>query len=179
MARDESQLRFMVISAVMGALGLALPIVFHMVGLGSKFLPMLIPLLLNGFLVPWNWAALTGALVPLASALLTGMPPLYPPVAVVMSVEAGLMAAVASGVYRSTRPRLWPAMVAAVAIDRVASFTLTWMVARSLGLPPTLASVTSFLQSLPGVALLLVVVPLAVRSLQKRRSILFSDESEP
>jgi hypothetical protein len=71
----------MATSAVMGAFGFTLPIVFHMVGLGSKFLPMLLPILLDGFLSLLPWAVLTGALVPVAGGLLTGMPPFYPPIA--------------------------------------------------------------------------------------------------
>ena len=81
------------------ALGLTLPVVFHAVGLGSKFLPMLLPLLLNGFLSPLGWALFTGAVTPLTSALVTGMPPLYPPVAAVMSVECMVLAGVARLVY--------------------------------------------------------------------------------
>ncbi len=48
-------LRWMVLNAVIMALGLTLPMVFHAVGLGSRFLPMLLPLLLNGFLSPLGW----------------------------------------------------------------------------------------------------------------------------
>ena len=58
-------LRGMVTSAAMAALGLTLPMAFHAVGLGSKFAPMLLPLMLNGFLSPIPWAVLTGAVVPL------------------------------------------------------------------------------------------------------------------
>jgi len=67
----------MVVSAAMAALALILPIAFHAVGLGSQFLPMLLPLLLNGFLVPLPWALLTGATVPIISSFMTGMPPTH------------------------------------------------------------------------------------------------------
>ena len=40
----NGKLRTMVVSAAMAALALTLPVAFHMVGLGSKFLPMLLPL---------------------------------------------------------------------------------------------------------------------------------------
>jgi hypothetical protein len=61
MQSADSRLRAMVISASMAAMALVLPIAFHAVGMGSKFLPMLLPLLLNGFLVPVPWAVATGA----------------------------------------------------------------------------------------------------------------------
>jgi len=171
----SDRLRAMVVSAVMAALALTLPIIFHAVGLGSKFLPMLLPLLLNGFLVPWPWAVLVGAAVPWISALTTGMPPLYPPVAMVMSCEGAILAGVAAVTYRATRPRLWPALLLAIVADRGASFGLTWWLAARLQLPPAWASLATFAQSLPGVALQLAVVPVVVRRLQKRQGLLFRD----
>jgi len=157
----------------MAALGLTLPVVFHAVGLGSKFAPMMLPLLLNGFLSPFSWAVLTGALVPLVSALFTGMPPLYPPVALLMSCEGALMAGVAAALYRVSRPRIWPALIAAIICGRAAYVALAWFAARWFGLPPAMASLASLMQGLPGIALQLAVIPLVVRALARRRSILF------
>lgn len=171
-------LRSMVMSAVMGAFGITLPIVFHMVGLGSKFLPMLLPILLNGFLSLLPWAALTGALVPVASGLLTGMPPFYPPIALVMSMEGALMAATAAVIYRLSKPRIWPALVVAVVLDRVVSAALMWFMAGRFGLPPAAISAASLIQGLPGVALQLVVVPLAVRGLRARKGMLLPDDDK-
>jgi hypothetical protein len=171
-------LRSMVMSAVMAAFGLVLPIAFHMAGLGSKFLPMLLPILLNGFLSSLPWAVLTGALVPLASGLLTGMPPVYPPIAGVMSIECALMAAAAATVYRLSRPRIWPALIVAMAVDRLASAALMWFIAGRFGLPPAVISLASLAQGLPGIALQLVVVPLAVRGLRARKGILIPDDDK-
>ena len=107
MQSKDGRLRAMVISASMAAMGLVLPIAFHAVGLGSKFLPMLLPLLLNGFLVPLPWAIATGALVPLLSAVTTGMPPLFPPVAFSMSLECAVLSGTAAAIYRG-RPSTAP-----------------------------------------------------------------------
>jgi hypothetical protein len=165
----------MVISAVMAAFGITLPIVFHAVGLGSKFLPMLLPLLLNGFLSSLPWAILTGAIVPPLSGLLTGMPPLYPPVAPAMSVEAALMAAAASAIYRSTRPRIWPALAASIALGRAASVCLTWWIAREFDLPPVVVTAGYLLQGLPGIVLQVVVIPFVLKALAARKGSLFGD----
>ncbi len=166
----------MVMSAVMAAFGITLPMVFHMAGLGSKFLPMLLPILLNGFLSLLPWAALTGALVPVASGLLTGMPPFYPPIALVMSIEGALMAAAAAVIYRLSKPRIWPALVVAVGLDRMVSAGLMWLMAGNFGLPPAVISTASLIQGFPGVALQLVVVPLVVRGIRARKGILLPDE---
>lgn len=175
MAAGEDRLRAIVISASMAALGLVLPVAFHAVGLGSEFLPMLLPLLLNGFLVPLRWAALTGLVVPLLSAVVTGMPPLYPPVAVVLSAEATAMAAVAAAIYGGRR-RLWPALLAAIAAGRVTAVLLTWVLACVFLLPASTTSLAILIQGLPGVALQIAVAPIVVRSLSKRGGVLFSDE---
>jgi hypothetical protein len=169
------RLRWMVVNGVVMALGLVLPIAFHAVGLGSKFLPMLLPLLLNGFVSPLGWALLTGGATPLVSALLTGMPPLYPPVAVTMMAEGMVMAGVARLGYGRGQRRLWPALVAAIVSGRLTALALSFAVARLFGLPPRLSAGASLIQSLPGVALQLAVVPLVLRTINRRRGLLFEE----
>jgi len=170
------RLRLLVLNAAILALALVLPVAFHAVGLGGKFLPMFLPLLLNGFLSPVRWAVLTGGAGPLASSLATGMPPLYPPVALIMSVEGMVLGGVAALVYRAGGRRVWPALVAAVVCGRAAAFALTWILASSFRLPPGMTSAAVLLGGLPGVALELAVVPLALRALSKRDSLLFRHE---
>lgn len=165
-------LRPMVISAAMGALALVLPVVFHSVGLGSRFLPMFLPLLLNGFLVPPRWAALTGFVIPWLSAFATGMPPLYPPIAAVMSAEGatlGLAAAILS-----RRAPLWISLPATICAGRAVTFLLSRALAAAFDLPPLFASVAILIQGLPGVALQITVIPLALRAIQARGGILIS-----
>ncbi len=171
-------LRAMVISAMMAALALVLPVVFHAVGLGNKFLPMLLPLLLNGFLVPVPWAVATGVLVPLLSAVATGMPPLFPPVAFTMSLEGAVLGGLAALLYRGNRARLWTALLAAILAGRASSLAGTWILAQLLHLPPRLTTAAALLQGLPGVVLQLTVVPLVVRQISRRRSLLFSHDAE-
>lgn len=172
-------LQGMVLSAVMAALGLILPMAFHAVGLGSKFMPMVLVLMLNGFISPLPWAMLTGAVVPLASAVLTGMPPLYPPFCLLMSVEMALVSGLAAVLFRLTRRRIWPALIAVIMVDRALSIALAYVLAGKFGLPPRLLSLASFAQGLPGIALQLTVIPLVVRSLSARKGILFRYDHEP
>lgn len=156
----------------MAAVALVLPVAFHLAGFGSKFLPMFLPLLLNGFLVPLPWAVLTGAVVPFISSLTTGMPPLYPPVAAEMALEGAVLGGVAAAIYQSRPNRLWPTLICALVAGRCTGFAAAWGLARVFGLPATFASVAMLIQGLPGVVLQLVVVPLAVRQFQRSRSML-------
>ena len=169
----QERLRLLVINALAMALALVLPPAFHAVGLGSRFLPLLLPLAVNGFLSPARWAALTGAAAPLVSALATGMPPLYPPLALILSVEGMVLGGLAAALYRASGRRLWPALVAAIVCGRAVALVLSWLLAKPLGLPPAVTGAALVLQGLPGVALQLAVVPLVVRTLEARPSILF------
>ena len=168
------KLKTMVLSATMAALALTLPVAFHAVGLGSQFLPMLLPLLLNGFLVPLGWAVGVGLTVPWVSALATGMPPLYPPVAAVVSAEGAAMAAVANLLWRWKR-NVWVALIPAVITGRVVSFGSTWILSEIFDLPPAFAAIAKTVEGLPGVALQIAVIPAALHFLSKRRSVLLED----
>ncbi len=152
-------------SAVCIGLGLAAPIAFHAVGLGSTFLPMFLPILAAGFLLRPVPAGLTGALTPPLSALLTGMPPLMPPVALVMAAE-GLVLGGLTAVLR--RCRRWNAhVVAGVAVlaARLVLVLATMALAPLFGLPARWSALGLVLQGLPGVALLIGGVPLLVAHL--------------
>ncbi|MCS7315783.1 MAG: hypothetical protein RMI94_10915 [Bryobacterales bacterium] len=175
MPLEPIRLRHLVVNAWIMALGLALPVAFHAAGLGSKFTPMLLPLLLNGFLSPWSWAAFTAGLTPLVSALVTGMPPIYPPVALIMSVEASVLAVTACLLDRATRGKVWLATVVAVASGRTTSLALTWLVAGLFELPRQVSVGASLLGGLPGIALQLTVVPVAAQTIRRRPSLLFRD----
>lgn len=169
---SKATLRSMVISAAMGALALALPVAFHAVGLGSRFLPMLLPLLVNGYLSRWPWAVATGLCIPWISALATGMPPLYPPIAAIMSLEGAVLAATAAATARLPLPL---STAIAVAAGRAAALAGTYAAAAWLSLPPGFASLALLLQGLPGVVLQLVVTPLAVAALRRRGGLLFHE----
>ena len=71
------------------ALGLLLPSMFHMIGAGTVFLPMHIPVLLCGMLCGGAYGAAVGAIVPLAAAFLgkrSGNWRLWVPVAIIAAL---------------------------------------------------------------------------------------------
>ena len=86
--------RELAFGGLFGAAAIALPALFHLVQLGHVFMPMYIPLMTLPFFVGWRAAGTTALLVPWLSALVTGMPPLMPPVAPVMSAELAIMAGI-------------------------------------------------------------------------------------
>jgi len=163
-----TQTRHIATGAFFLALALALPVVFHMVGLGRVFLPMLLPVLLAGFVLPWRTAALTGFLAPLLSMLLTGMPPLAPPIAPMMMVELTILGAIPALVYRSWRMGLWPALIAGIVVSRFVNFGMHVCMAEFFHIPGITWGVINLVTGIPGLVLQLVTIPVVIPLLEKR-----------
>ncbi len=151
-------------SGLFGAAALLLPVLFHLIHLGHMFMPMYLPLVALAFFVRPGMAALTAVLVPLISGAATGMPPFYPPIAPVMSVELAAMAMMI-GICRWIFPRS-PALVIlipALVFGRIINAGLMYLVAGCMKLPATFVAGISFLSGWPGMILMLVVIPAIVK----------------
>jgi hypothetical protein len=98
------------------------------------------------------------------------MPPIYPPVAAAMSVEAGVMAIAAASLSRL--PVFWRVGLT-ILCGRMAAFGSSWILAQVFQLPAAFASTAVLIQGLPGVALQLAVVPLLLKRLARREGNLF------
>ena len=157
-------------AALVTALAIALPPVFHAVKLGSVFLPMYLPILAGAFFLPPRWAAIAGAAAPLISAALTGMPPFYPPVALWMTGELAAAGAVVSLVGGSGRRHPVLAVAAGLVAARLVQALLVFGSAMLMELPPRVLTIATFVSSWPGMILALVAVPSAVTPLRRERT---------
>lgn len=152
-----------------GAAALALPAVFHLLHLGHVFMPMYLPLMALAFFATPRISAATSFVVPLLSALITGMPPFYPPVAPFMSVELGLMAALASWAY-SRHPRsVLVVLVPVLLLGRILQAAAGYLLGLLLDLPPAFMSIASVLGGWPGLVLMVAVIPPLVHLLNSHR----------
>lgn len=174
-ARDIS------LAGLLGALGLVLPMLFHLVGLGRVFLPMFIPILMAGLLISPGMAALLGIVVPLLSALLTGMPPLVPPTAILMAIELPVMAMVAHLLYRRWRLHIVIAVVGALVAGKIVTGIEIVTIAPLFGLQKAVIPylIVTTVTSLPGTILNIVVVPLAVKAIERVTLVPPRDPSGP
>ncbi len=156
-------------AGLFGAAALLLPVLFHLIQLGRLFLPMYLPLMTLAFLVRPLPAALTAVITPLLSGAVTGMPPFYPPIAVFMSFELGVMAALLAWV-RTHRPRTnaWLLLAFILALGRAIHLGLVYTFAPLLALPAALVTGISFLTGWPGMLLMLVTVPPIVRIVERQ-----------
>lgn len=151
-------------SGLFGAAALLLPVLFHLIHLGHLFMPMYLPLVALAFFVRPGMAALTAATVPLLSGAVTGMPPFYPPIAPVMSVELAATVMMI-GVCRWSFPSA-PALVIlipALVCGRVINAGLMYLAASCMNLPATFVAGISFLSGWPGMILMLVTIPAIMR----------------
>lgn len=173
-------------------LGLAvlLPSVFHSFGLGPSFLPMHIPVLITGAVLGPGAGFAVGALAPLLSTILTGMPPLAPPVAQLMVPELATYGAAAGwlrarwvsrrllegtggrAVRRLVGEYAW--LSAALILGRLALALSAAAVGPALGLrvSPVAYVQAALLTGLPGLLVQLVVVPILTWQLADRLPIL-------
>jgi len=163
-------------AAMLLALGVLLPQVFHVFGpdAGKLFLPMHIPALLAGLMLGMPGSAV-GLLIPPLSFLITGMPAV--PLVFLMVVELGFYG-LASGVFnkllrsreRGSLPRIVLAVLLAQLCGRAAYAIMLLLFGTLLGLrgvPGPEAVLTAVSIGWPGVLIQLALVPALVRALHK------------
>lgn len=119
---------YLTTAAVLLAIAVLLPMLFHAFGAGNQFLPMHIPALLAGFALPLPYAVLCGALMPVLSSLLTGMPAVFPMMPL-MAVELAVYALCASIFYRKLRWNVYVALLLAMICGRLAAGFMSFLLA--------------------------------------------------
>ena len=164
----------LVLTAVCAALCVVVPIAFHSIpNAGSIFLPMHIPVLLCGMMCSWPFGLACGLIGPLLSSILTGMP--LPAVLPGMMVECAVYGC-ASGIlmrYIRTGSRyadLYLSLVPAMLLGRVISGIVKALILTP-GLSLTAWATASFVTSLPGIAIQLVLIPALILGLERAKLI--------
>lgn len=150
------------------ALALVLPVIFHAVGLGSAFLPMFYSLAAAGFLVAPRAAVVVGVMSPLVSALLTGMPPFYPPTAFIMMAEGLVLTALPALLYQRWKMNALLTMIITMAADRLVLLAAVLLLSRLLELPEGILTTAALLKGLPGTILIILVIPPLVKQMKSK-----------
>lgn len=151
------------------AMGILLPQIFHIIGgptMGGIFLPMHIPVLISGLLLGSFYGTAVGAITPLISFVLTGMPPAAKlPFMFIELAAYGYL----SGIFQAKRCNLYLSLILAQFGGRlVNAFTL--LIAAyllRLDVPPVITVFTSFVTGLPGIVIQLIIIP-AITIILKR-----------
>lgn len=166
----KPDLREVSLASVFGAAALALPVLFHALGLGAAFLPMFLPLSAAGFLLPFRVAGPLAVIVPVVSFVLTGMPPMtVPPTGPIMILELGFLLAANRWLFHRLKLNVFAAAAIATLAERIFYLGLLFLAATVLHLPRLVFSLASLIKSIPGTILLLTAVPGIVTAVRRHR----------
>ena len=161
-------------SGVCLALCMVLPLLTGQIPeIGSKLLPMHIPVLLCGFLCGPLWGLGVGLVAPILRSLIFGMPPLFP-TALAMAFELAAYGCFAVLFYKllpKKLPFLYVALILAMILGRVvwglAMYVLTGISGKGFTMTAFLAG--AFINAWPGILLQLVLIPPVVIALRKAK----------
>jgi len=150
--------------AIFGAAAMLLPVIFHVFHLGSMFMPMYLPLVSLSFFVGPIPATLTALLLPLLSAAITGMPPFYPPIAFIMSIELMTMCGIIALV-RMVLPKMNELiiLIPVLFLGRCIGLGLIYLMAIYMKLPAEYVVGASFFSGWPGIILMIIVIPAIIQ----------------
>jgi thiamine transporter ThiT len=161
-----------VYSGLLLALGLVLPfLTVQIPSLGSKMLPMHIPVLLTGFICGWPYGLIIGFILPIFRSMLFVMPPMFP-TAIAMAFELAAYGAV-TGILFKIFPKknvfiyisliismicgriVWG--VASIFLYRLSGSAFTWKIFMT----------RAIVNAVPGIIIQIVIIPIIVIALKK------------
>lgn len=160
----------LVLSGLLIALGLVLPMAFHLFNAGgSVFLPMHIPVLLGGMILSPIFALLVGVLTPIVSNLLTSMPPLMPMLPI-MIVELGLYGLIASILRKKLNLNVFISLIVSMIIGRIGAGLVVYVMTSVFAVqfaPPIAFVIGGLSKGIPGIIIQLIFIPIIVKALEK------------
>lgn len=160
----------LVLSGLLIALGLVLPMAFHLFKAGGPvFLPMHIPVLLGGMILSPIFALLVGVLTPIVSNLLTSMPPLMPMLPI-MIVELGLYGLVASILRKKLNLNVFISLIISMIIGRIGAGLVVYVMTSVFAVqfaPPIAFVIGGLSKGIPGIIIQLIFIPIIVKAVEK------------
>lgn len=158
------------------ALGIVLPFITGGIPeIGSRLLPMHIPVLLCGFVCGWPYGLVVGFITPLLRSLLFMMPPMYP-VAIAMAFELAAYGALAGIIYKLLPKKdtyVYVTLVLSMLGGRIVWGTLQTILLGfgSNGFSWALFVSGGFVNAAPGIVLQLILIPVLIIALKDARLI--------
>lgn len=166
----------LVLSGLFIALGLVLPFFTAQIpSVGSRLLPMHIPVLISGFVCGWPLGLVVGFVTPLLRSLIFGMPPMFP-TAIAMAFELGTYGLMAGLLYdllpkknSSTYISLILSMIVGRIIWGIASMFLLSLNGKAFTWQMFIAG--SLVNAIPGIILQIILIPIVINNLKKARAL--------
>lgn len=162
-------------SAMFLALAFVMPFLTGQIPqIGAMLCPMHIPVILCGYICGAPWGMTVGFIAPLLRSAILGMPPMFP-TAISMSFELAAYGLLSGLLYRylpKKKLNIYLSLIICMVVGR-----LVWGLAQfiCLGLDTEKFTFTAFytaavIQSLPGIAIQLILIPLLVMVWDKKIS---------
>lgn len=170
---EKNNTKRLIIAGLLLAIGIIVPMIFHTTGIsGTIFLPMHIPVLLGGFLLPPSLALLLGMLTPILNSLITGMPPLFP-MAIIMVFELGIYGLVASFLYRRLELPSVVALIISMVAGRIMAGLVVFILAAffAVKMDPMTFIIGGVTTGIPGIIIQLILVPSLIYSITRYTTI--------
>ncbi|MDP8214850.1 MAG: hypothetical protein RAO92_03050 [Candidatus Euphemobacter frigidus] len=164
----ELYIRDMIWGGVWGALALFLPLLFHPFGLGALLMPLFLPLLIAGCTLHLRVSLVLALFIPLISSLFTGMPPLYPPVALLMVLEGLGMNLWLFLVYQKGRVNIYLSLAGAFLVQRAVRVIVILLAREVIPIPASWLLIPALLWGLPGAIIQVGVIPWIVKTISNR-----------
>lgn len=165
-----NNMKKMILSALFLAMGMILPFFTGQIpAIGSRLLPMHIPVLLCGFVCGWQYGLTVGLITPVFRSLIFTMPKMMP-TAVAMAFELAAYGAVAGFLYAKLPKKkisiyisLLIAMLAGRFVWGLISIPLYGITGGSFSTAIFIAG--AFTNAIPGIILQIIVIPAIVMAL--------------
>ncbi len=164
----------LVLAGLLLALGLVLPFLTAQIPeVGSKLLPMHIPVLLCGFLCGARSGLLVGFVTPLLRSILFGMPIMFP-MAVSMAFELGVYGLAAGLLYQllpKKKSSVYVALVASMICGRIVWGLVSYILFGLNGTAFTweIFAAGAFFNAVPGILIQIVLIPIIILATERYR----------
>lgn len=162
------------------ALGVLIPIAFHMVGSGPALLPMHLPALLAGLFLGPLPGLIVGLSSPVLSCFLTGMPPPLP-LAPIMAGELGVYGLTSGWLHRRQRLSPFVSLLTSMIAGRMTAGLVVAVLAGVFGftqLRPVFFVKAAVTTGLPGIVLQFLLLPPLLGFLEKRYGDIVAGEAD-
>ena len=135
---------------------------------GTTLLPMHIPVFIIGFLCgPW-FGVIGGMLTPLMSSLITGMPPMFPMLPIMMG-ELMTYGLISGLLYKKFKLPIYPSLIVAMLAGRIAyGMVFSVLFTMNNGALQAASVITAVTKGLPGIIVQLVILPPIISIVRRR-----------
>lgn len=162
----------LVLSGFFITLSITLPfITVNIPSIGSRLLPMHIPVLISGFICGAPLGLLVGLISPLLRSIIVGMPPIFP-TAIAMAFELatyGLVSGLLYNILPKRNSSIYISLISSMIIGRI-----IWGITQTILLGLSGNTFTwqmfiagSIINAIPGIILQIIIIPLIISGLER------------